>query len=90
MRKAAVRIDLQKPGLSSPQLHHLGARPAGPLAIAPIDVHDPEAIIVPVGERIVACSMLPADTKSKPVWILGFYDAVFDRRNELAIAIRCD
>jgi hypothetical protein len=90
MRKPAMRVDLQEPFLSAPQLHHFSARPAGALALAPVDVHDSEAIIAGVGQRVVAGSMLPADAKSKPVRIFRFCDAVFDRRDELAIAVRCD
>src|ERR1700678_71356 len=51
-RKAAMRIDLQKPILTTPEFHHLRPGPASSPALAPVNRQNPEAIVVTERQRI--------------------------------------
>jgi hypothetical protein len=63
--ETAMRIHLQEPLLTAPQLHHLCASPAGAFTVSPCYVQDAETSIAFVRKCHLVGGVLPADPESQ-------------------------
>lgn len=85
-----MRIHLQKPFFSPPQLHRFRTSPAGPFAVSPTNVENLKSIVAGVGWwRLLRC-VLPADSKTQQLRVMCLLKTISDCCIELPIAIGRD